>query len=109
MRLSCPPPTPPKLWRGITPSYKLTKMALNTLSLTEFKQAIGTDSLSILLNDKSGKFFAVSDSGKCYKVHQTTDWSKQKPANTRVLVENGDLAEACIIPMGLGAKTIASF
>lgn len=82
---------------------------LTTMTVAAFKQANGINTLSVLRNPKTDKYFAVADDGTCYKVHQGTDWAKQKPTNTLVLVEDGNVSDACLIPVGLGAKVIASF
>lgn len=83
-------------------------MGLNSMSLNSFKAAINTSKLEVLQNPKTDKWFAVDDSGNKYRCHQGTDWAT-KPRNVAVLVEDGDLTSACLIPIGIGVKVAATY
>lgn len=83
-------------------------MALTQLTVAAFKQAADITKLDVLKNPKTDKWFAVADNGNTYRCHQATDWNT-KPRNVVVLVEDGDLASACLCPSGLGAPVAASY
>lgn len=82
-------------------------MALNSMSIIDFKNAVGGDKIEVLQNPKTGKWFFTCN-GKNYRCHQSTDWNT-KPRNISILVEDGDLDGACLVPSGLGAKVAATY
>ena len=68
-------------------------MALNSMSVKNFKSAIGADVVKFLRNPATTKLFASADNGQAYKVEQAIDTTKP----IVVLVEDGDLSTACFI------------
>lgn len=81
-------------------------MALRTITVAEFKTALQLDEIQVLKNPKTDKFFLATRKGN-FRCHQGTDWAKKPKA--QILVEDDDMDTACLIPMGLGAQTVASY
>lgn len=75
-------------------------MALANMTVTSFKEAIKATKIDILNNPKTGKLFASSDNGKNFKVQASIDFKLA----IVVLVEDGDLDNACFINPGAGAE-----
>jgi len=73
------------------------------LSVSEFKTAIGATKLEVLTNPATGKLFMASDKGANFKVQGDID-TKERMV---VLVDNGDLENACLINGG-GADVLAT-
>lgn len=90
---------------------------LKSISITEFREALGLgekEGVDILLNKNTGKLFALAGT-ETFRVHQFGDITpEERQAKVKatskwvVLVEDGDLTEACIIPAGLGAPVLKS-
>lgn len=66
---------------------------LSTMSVKNFKTAIGADVIKFFHNPATGKLFASADNGINYKVEQAID--PKKPMV--VLMEDGDTSTACFI------------
>ena len=75
-------------------------MALANMSIASFKEAVGCQKIDILENPKTGKLFASGDNGKNWKVQASIDFKLQ----IVVLVEDGELDNACFINPGAGAE-----
>lgn len=75
-------------------------MALANMSVASFKEAVGCQKIDILENPKTGKLFASGDNGKNWKVQASIDFKLQ----IVVLVEDGELDNACFINPGAGAE-----
>lgn len=73
---------------------------LTNMSVAAFKNAIGASKIDILENPKTGKLFASADNGKNYKVQASIDFK----TSIVVLVEDGELDEACFINPGKQAE-----
>jgi len=68
-------------------------MALVSMSVKNFKSAIGADVVKFLRNPATDKLFASADNGGNYKVEQAIDTTKP----IVVLMEDGELDTACFI------------
>lgn len=68
-------------------------MALVTMSVKNFKDAVKAEVVKFLRNPTTDKLFAAADNGKNYKVEQAID--PKKPIV--VLLEDGDTETACFI------------
>ena len=68
-------------------------MALTSMSVKNFKSAVGADIIKFLRNPATGKLFASGDNGHTWKVEQAIDTTKP----IVVLLEDGDTTEACFI------------
>lgn len=73
---------------------------LANMSVSAFKDAVKASKIDILVNPKTNKLFAAGDNGKNYKVQANIDFKLQ----IVVLVEDGDLENACFINPGAGAE-----
>ena len=73
---------------------------LNNMSIAAFKEAVKANQIQILENPKTGKLFASGDNGKNYKVQANIDFKLA----IVVLVEDGELDNACFINPGAGAE-----
>ena len=73
---------------------------LANMSVPAFKDAVKASKVDILVNPKTGKLFAAGDNGKNYRVQADIDFKLQ----IVVLVEDGDLENACFINPGAGAE-----
>ena len=73
---------------------------LVSMGIAEFKQAMGCNSIEILVNKNTNKLFAACSNGKNIKVEQAIDVTKPMV----VLVEEGELDNACIINKREGAE-----
>lgn len=89
------------------------------MTIETFKEACGYKTIDLKVNHKTGKPFGVADNGttiKVYKFGLTPDTTPEaikametavsKARGWSVLVEDGDLDEAVIVPAGLGPKTL---
>lgn len=88
--------------KNTAPAVQLTQMSVDA-----FKEAMNIASLEVRQSPKTGKWFATADNGMVFRCHQATKW-QLKPGIV-VLVPDGDLGEACLIPNNLGAKVVASY
>ena len=87
----------------MVPPVKESGMSdLRQISLQKFKETIGTEWVDVKRNPKTGKLFAVVDSGMVFRVQQNLDLSEE----IVVLVESDDLDNTCIINPGKGAETL---
>ena len=74
------------------------------MSIRAFKAQLGCESIQILRNPKTNKLFASLDTGGNIKVEQAIDTSKDMV----VLVEDGNLTDACIINKRETAEILAT-
>ena len=77
-------------------------MAVEFLSIREFKGKEGIDSMKVLRNPKTGKLFLAGDNGKNYKVQGSINSSE----DMSILVEDGKIEDACLINTSGGAEEI---
>jgi len=75
------------------PLPKLIMPSLSSMSVKNFKTAVGADVIKFLRNPATGKLFAAADNGSTYKVEQEID--PKRPIV--VLLESGDTTTACFI------------
>lgn len=73
--------------------------------MNQFKEAIGSASIEIKRNPKTGKLFAVAEDGSVFRVQGDLD--PKKPVEW--IVKSGDLENATLVNEGKGAATIATF
>lgn len=74
------------------------------MSVAQFKDAIGSSSLSILRSPITGKLFMATDGGQNYKVQQDINPKEEM----KVLVEDDNIEQACLCNVKPGAETIFS-
>lgn len=73
------------------------------LTIKEFKNKVGVETMDVLKNPNTGKLFLACDNGKNYKVQATINSQK----DMKFLVpEAGDINEACLINVSEGAEKI---
>ena len=73
---------------------------LTQVGIKEFKQAIGADTIDVVLNPGTNKLFAAASNGKNYKVEQTLDVTKAMVflvPNNEETGEEMDYDNACLI------------
>lgn len=63
------------------------------LTINQFKAQIGTASVKVLKNEKTGKLFLSTDNGDCYKVQQDIN----PKLEMKMLIKDGNLSDACLV------------
>ena len=74
------------------------------LTIEQFKAEIGIDNIDVLENTKTDKLFMSGSNGQTWKVEKDIDPNKPM----KVLVENGDMDEACLVNVDSNAKVLFS-
>ena len=75
------------------------------MTMERFKEEVETTSITIKKNPKTGKLFAVSDSGQVFRVQATLDFEEE----VEWIVKGGDVENATLVNVGRGAATLATF
>ena len=70
------------------------------MTVVEFKEQIGSATLSVLKNPKTGKLFLTASDGTCFRVQQDIDKTKEM----KILVEDLDFTNACLVNVENGAE-----
>lgn len=91
---------------------------LSEMTIDQFKEALGVPKIDLIVNKKTGKPFGVAGVNriKVYQFELTPEGTPEgikametavsKARGWKVLVEDGDLDEAVIVPGHVGAKVI---
>jgi len=74
------------------------------ITVDAFKAQVGTTSLNVLKSSKTNKMFLASDDGTCYRVQQDIDNTKEM----KILVQDGDYSNACLVNVKNGAEEVFS-
>ena len=77
---------------------------ISFITVSEFKEQIGTASVQVLKNKKTGKLFLTADNGDCYKVQQDIDNS----FDMKMLIKDDNISDACLVNVSGGAETVFS-
>ena len=77
---------------------------ISFITVSEFKEQIGTASVQVLKNKKTGKLFLTADNGDCYKVQQDIDNS----LDMKMLIKDDNISDACLVNVSGGAETVFS-
>lgn len=75
------------------------------LGMTEFKNNIGAESISVVKNPHTGKLFASASNGQSFKVQGDLDLS----GPVEWLIPKEGINEACLINKGRGENVLATF
>lgn len=81
-----------------------TPTNIKRLGMAEFKAAIGAASVDVIRSPRTGKVFVQGSNGAVYRCQQSINLSEP----VEWLIEDGLLAEACLINKGRAA-VLASF
>ena len=82
------------------------KSKVQFLTLDQFKETIGADTVEVLKSNTSGKLFMSASNGETYKVQQ--DINSDKEMKVLVPVEEG-ISEACLINVNSVVTTVFKF
>lgn len=72
------------------------------LTIEQFKSAVGATEMRVLKNKKTNKLFLSASNGETFKVEQAIDPTKEM----KVLVEDNDIANACLVNVSNSAETV---
>jgi hypothetical protein len=78
--------------------------SIKFITVAEFKSTIGATSLNVLKSSKTGKLFLATEDGTCYRVQQDID----NTLAMKVLIEDGDVDNACLVNVKNGAEEVFS-
>ena len=72
------------------------------LTIDQFKAQMDIESIEVLQNETTGKVFMSGSNGQTWKVEQDID----PDSPMKVLIENGDMDDACLVNVKSKAKTL---